>query len=89
MRQFGPVSQGGIFAKFSGKQRARRRSRRCEPTARRHSLGGRHVDVVATGRVHAANRATTRVVLRNLLVLEAPDEGQRGRRSEGKRRHAT
>ena len=38
---------------------------------------GDRVDVVATVRYHTGpSRATTRVVLKNLLVLEAPDAGK-------------
>ena len=85
LRQFGPISQGGIFAKFSGRQRAI--AVLGEPTqllAGTLSDGDR-VDVVAT--VHYTSRgltrATTRVVLRNLLVLEAPDGlGRREQRYE-------
>ena len=75
LRQFGPMAQAGIFAKFSGKERAIAVTG--EPTqllAGTVSDGDR-VDVVAD--VHYTSRgsarASSRVILRNLLVLEAPD----------------
>jgi Flp pilus assembly protein CpaB len=78
LRQFGPVSQGGIFAKFSGKQRAV--AVLGEPTQLLAGTlsGGDYVDVVATAQYTSSglSRATTRVVLRNLLVLETPDGGK-------------
>ena len=74
LRQFAPKTQGGVFAKFSGKERA------IAVLGEPHQLlagtltDGDHVDVVATARYHGGpSRATTRVVLRDLLVLEAPD----------------
>jgi Flp pilus assembly protein CpaB len=78
LRQFGPISQGGIFAKFSGKQRAV--AVLGEPTQLLAGTlsEGDSVDVVATAQYTSSglSRATTRVVLRNLLVLEAPDAGK-------------
>jgi Flp pilus assembly protein CpaB len=74
LRQFSPIAQGGIFAKFSGKQRG------VGILGEPHQLlagtisDGDRVDVVATARYTVGpKRATTRVVLQNLLVLEAPD----------------
>jgi Flp pilus assembly protein CpaB len=75
LRQFAPKTQGGVFAKFTGKERA------IAVLGEPHQLlagtltAGDHVDVVATARYSAGgpSRATTRVVLRDLLVLEAPD----------------
>jgi Flp pilus assembly protein CpaB len=74
VRQFGPIAQGGVFAKFSGKERA------VAVLGEPHQLlagtlkDGDRVDVVATARYRVgAERATSRVVLRNLLVLNAPD----------------
>jgi pilus assembly protein CpaB len=75
LRQFAPKTQGGVFAKFSGKERA------VAVLGEPHQLlagtltAGDHVDVVATARYDAGgpSRATTKVVLRDLLVLEAPD----------------
>jgi Flp pilus assembly protein CpaB len=76
VRQFGPIAQAGIFAKFSGKQRAV--ALLGEPTQLLSgSLSdGDHVDVVATAQYtsRGLSRSTSRVVLRNLLVLEAPDQ---------------
>jgi Flp pilus assembly protein CpaB len=76
LRQFGPLAQAGIFAKFSGKQRAV--ALLGEPTqllAGTVSDGDR-VDVVATSYYSSRglSRATSRIVLRDLLVLEAPDQ---------------
>ena len=75
LRQFAPISQGGIFAKFSGNQRVV-----IVPGDSNQLLAGTvsegdHVDVVATAKYHVGDfaRATSRVVLRNLLVLKAPD----------------
>ena len=92
LRQFGPITQAGIFAKFSGRQRAVAVSG--DPTqllAGTVSEGDR-VDVVAD--VHytsgGISRASSRVVLQNLLVLTAPDGGdQRKQRREdiGDARH--
>jgi Flp pilus assembly protein CpaB len=75
LRQFGPISQGGIFAKFSGRQRAV--ALLGEPTqllAGTLSEGDR-VDVVGNVAYSSRglSRSTSRVMLRNLLVLEAPD----------------
>ena len=78
LRQFGPISQGGIFAKFSGKQRAVAVLGDPNQLLAGTLSDGDHVDVVATAQYTSfgRNRATTRVVLRNLLVLDAPDEGK-------------
>ena len=78
LRQFGPISQGGIFAKFAGKQRAV--AVLGKPTALLAGTlsAGDYVDVVATTNYTTLGitRSTSRVVLRNLLVLETPDEGK-------------
>lgn len=75
LRQFGPIAQAGIFAKFSGKQRAI--ALLGEPTQLLSGTlsDGDRVDVVATAKYTSSGlqRATSRVALRNLLVLEAPD----------------
>jgi pilus assembly protein CpaB len=78
LRQFVPVAQGGIFAKFSGNQRVV-----VVPGDPNQMLAGivqegDHVDVVTTAKYHVGDlaRATSRVVLRNLLVLKAPDESK-------------
>ena len=75
LRQFTPASQGGIFAKFSGTERVV-----VVPGDPNQLLAGTlsdgdRVDVVMTTKYHfgALARATSRVVLRNLLVLQAPD----------------
>lgn len=75
LRQFAPVSQGGIFGKFSGNQRVV-----VVPGDPNQLLAGTvsdgdHVDVVATAKYHLGDiaRASSRVVLRNLLVLKAPE----------------
>jgi Flp pilus assembly protein CpaB len=74
LRQFAPETESGIFAKFSGKERA------IAVIGEPHQLlagtltAGDRVDVVATTKYRVGpERATTRVVLRDLLVLEAPD----------------
>jgi Flp pilus assembly protein CpaB len=76
LRQFGPIAQAGIFAKFSGKQRAV--ALLGEPTQLLSGTlsEGDHVDVVATASYTSSGfqRATSRVVLRNLLVLEVADK---------------
>jgi Flp pilus assembly protein CpaB len=76
LRQFKPIAQGGIFAKFSGSQRAV-----VVPGEPRQLLAGTvsdgdRVDVVANAKYSfgSLKRATSRVVLRNLLVLKAPEE---------------
>jgi Flp pilus assembly protein CpaB len=73
LRQFGPIAQAGVFAKFSGKQRAVALAG--EPTQLLAGTlsDGDHVDVVATVDYSSRGvaRSTSRVVLRNLLVLEA------------------
>jgi Flp pilus assembly protein CpaB len=75
LRQFGPIAQAGVFAKFSGKQRAV--ALLGEPTQLLSGTlsDGDRVDVVATAKYTSSGlqRATSRVALRNLLVLEAPD----------------
>jgi Flp pilus assembly protein CpaB len=80
LRQFGPIAQAGVFAKFSGKQRAV--ALLGEPTQLLSGTlsDGDHVDVVATAQYTSRGlaRSTSRVVLRNLLVLEAPDQKDAG-----------
>jgi pilus assembly protein CpaB len=80
LRQFGPMTQAGIFAKFSGRERAVAITG--EPTqllAGTVSDGDR-VDVVADVQYSSRglSRASSRVILRNLLVLEAPDGDDSG-----------
>jgi Flp pilus assembly protein CpaB len=80
LRQFVPVAQGGIFANFSGNQRIV-----SVPGDQNQFLAGTlsdgdRVDIVATVKYHVKTgsddfaRASTRVVLRNILVLKAPDD---------------
>jgi Flp pilus assembly protein CpaB len=78
LRQFGPISQGGIFAKFAGKQRAVAVLGKPTQLLAGTLSEGDYVDVVATAPYTYAGltRQTTRVALRNLLVLDAPDAGK-------------
>jgi Flp pilus assembly protein CpaB len=89
LRQFGPIAQAGIFAKFSGKQRAV--ALLGEPTQLLSGTlsDGDHVDVVATAQYTSRGlaRSTSRVVLRNLLVLDAPNQENTG--SGGEKGSAT
>jgi Flp pilus assembly protein CpaB len=91
LRQFGPISQGGIFAKFSGKQRAVALVGDPTQLLAGTASAGDYVDVVATTQytVLGATRSTSRVVLRNLLVLDTPDEGKEIDVSNGKDTHVT
>ena len=75
LRQFAPVAQGGVFAKFSGNQRAISVAGDDNQLLAGTISDGDRVDVVATVRYKSgdAERASSRVVLRNLLVLRAPD----------------
>jgi Flp pilus assembly protein CpaB len=73
LRQFVPVAQGGIFARFSGNQRVVVVPGDPKQLMAGTVSDGDHVDVVATSRYQVNNleRASSRVVLRNLLVLKA------------------
>ena len=77
LRQFVPEAQGGIFAKFSGDERLIVIPGDGNQLLAGTLSDGDRVDVVATVKYHFAsgppNRATSRVILRNLLVLEAPN----------------
>jgi Flp pilus assembly protein CpaB len=75
LRQFTPASQGGIFAKFSGTQRVIVLPGDINQLLAGTLADGDHVDVVATAKYHLGDlaRATSRVVLRNILVLKAPE----------------
>lgn len=75
LRQFVPITQGGIFAKFSGTQRIVVIPGDPNQLLAGTVSDGDRVDVVATAKYHASSipRSTTRVVLRNLLVLKAPE----------------
>ena len=74
LRQFKPLTQAGIFARFSGTQRAVAVLGTPSQMLAGTLTDGDRVDVVATVKYHVGPaRATTRVVLQNLLVLDAPD----------------
>ena len=75
LRQFAPESQGGIFAKFSGNERVVMVPGEPDQLLAGTLSDGDRVDVVATTKYHVDDlaRAASRVVLRNLLVLKAPD----------------
>jgi Flp pilus assembly protein CpaB len=75
LRQFAPESQGGIFAKFSGNQRVVVVPGDANQLLAGTVSDGDRVDIVATTKYHVDDlaRAASRVVLRNLLVLKAPD----------------
>ena len=77
LRAFKPAAQGGIFAKFSGTQRIVIVPGEPNQLMAGTLSNGDRVDVVATAKYHLGDlaRATSRVVLRNLLVLEAPEGG--------------
>ena len=76
LRQFAPIAQGGIFAKFSGNQRVVVVPGDGNQLLAGTLADGDHVDVVMTSKYKLGqlDRASTRVVLQNLLVLKAPDE---------------
>jgi pilus assembly protein CpaB len=76
LRRFAPIAQGGVFAKFSRNQRLVIVPGDANQLLVGTVADGDHVDVVATTKYHNVRdlaRAATRVVLRNLLVLKAPD----------------
>jgi Flp pilus assembly protein CpaB len=75
LRQFAPAAQGGVFAKFSGTERILVVPGEPSQLLAGTVSDGDHVDVVATTKYHVDDlaRAASRVVLRNLLVLKAPD----------------
>jgi Flp pilus assembly protein CpaB len=76
LRQFVPITQGGIFAKFSGTQRIVVIPGDPNQLLAGTVSDGDRVDVVATTKYHVVGgiaRASTRVVLHNLLVLKAPE----------------
>jgi Flp pilus assembly protein CpaB len=76
LRQFVPATQGGIFAKFSGNQRLVIVPGDANQLLAGTLSDGDHVDVVVTAKYHFNDfaRATSRVVLRNVLVLEGPGD---------------
>lgn len=75
LRQFAPESQGGIFAKFSGDQRVVVVPGDANQMLAGTLSDGDRIDVVMTTKYHSGGlaRATSRVILRNLLVLNAPE----------------
>lgn len=75
LRQFAPIAQGGIFGKFSGNQRVVVVTGDGNQLLAGIVADGDHVDVVASTKYHLGQiaRAASRVVLRNVLVLKAPD----------------
>ena len=86
LRQFVPVSQGGIFAKFSGNERIV-----VVPGDPNQLMAGTlseaiHVDVSARSSTTSARTARLARGPRNVIVLEAPDEARRRRRSVDRRR---
>ena len=82
LRQFSPATQGGIFAKFSGNERVVAVPGDPNQLLAGTLSAGDHVDIVATAKYHfgspSITRSTSKVVLRNLLVLEAPDAPKAG-----------
>lgn len=80
LRQFKPIAQGGIFAKFSGKERVVVVPGDPNQLLAGTASDGDHVDVVANTKysLSGINRATTRVILQNLLVLKAASGSSSG-----------
>jgi Flp pilus assembly protein CpaB len=82
LRQFSPATQGGIFAKFSGNERVVVVPGDANQLLAGTLSDGDHVDIVATAKYHfgspSITRSTSRVVLRNVLVLKAPDAPKSG-----------
>jgi Flp pilus assembly protein CpaB len=80
LRQFKPAAQGGIFAKFSGTERVVTLPGEPRQVLASTVAAGDHVDVVANVKYNAGSfsRATSKVVLRNLVVLKSPDETDKG-----------
>jgi Flp pilus assembly protein CpaB len=86
VRQFRPIQQQGILAKISGNERAMSIRGDGEQLLVGELTDGDHVDVLANfrymirrpGSNNDARRAATRVILRNLPVLKAPEEPKGG-----------
>jgi Flp pilus assembly protein CpaB len=78
LRQFVPIAQGGIFAKFSGNERVVVVPGDPNQMLAGVAQEGDHVDVVTTAKYHIGDlaRSTSRVVLRNLLVLKPAEESK-------------
>jgi Flp pilus assembly protein CpaB len=75
LRQFTPAAKGGIFGKFSGHERVIAVPGDANQLLAGTLTDGDYIDVLATVRYKAVGpfRASTRVVLRKLLVLDAPE----------------
>jgi Flp pilus assembly protein CpaB len=84
LRQFGPLTQAGIFAKFSGRERAVAVTGEPSQLLAGTLSDGDRVDVVADVQYtsRGISRASSRVILQNLLVLEAPGGEDSGTSSE-------
>ena len=80
LRQFKPLAQGGIFASFAGKQRVVVVPGDSNQLLAGTASDGDRVDVVANTKysIGGINRATTRVILQNLLVLKAAGGSKSG-----------
>lgn len=90
LRQFRPRAQGGIFAKFSGTQRVVMVMGEPQQLLAGTLSEGDRVDVVSTAHYKIGpRRATTKVVLRNLLVLKAPDAAKADELGTGAKTSAT
>jgi Flp pilus assembly protein CpaB len=74
VRQFKPLVEGGIFAKFSGSQRAMLVPGDGNQILAGTVADGDHVDVIANVKYSVGGKArvATRTVLSDLLVLRAP-----------------
>ena len=80
VRQFKPAARGGIFAKFSGTERVVVVPGEPNQLLAGTLAAGNRVDVVANAKYHigSLSRATTRTVLRDLLVVQAPEAPKSG-----------
>jgi Flp pilus assembly protein CpaB len=86
VRQFRPIQQQGILAKIAGNERAMAISGDADQVLAGELVDGDHVDVVANfrytirlpGSDSDVRRAAARTILRNLLVLRAPDTPKGG-----------
>jgi Flp pilus assembly protein CpaB len=85
IRQFKSASSGGIFAKFQGTERIVVVPGDPNQLLAGTVTAGNHVDVIANAKYHVGSlsRATTRAVLRNLLVVKAPDAPASGSVTSG------
>jgi Flp pilus assembly protein CpaB len=85
LRQFTPAAKGGVFGKFSGHERVIAVPGDANQLLAGTLSDGDSIDVLATVRYKAAgpSRASTRVVLRNLLVLDAPEVEEASATTDG------